>query len=198
MQTQLKANRLNKTTGVRARRNRTRGSKRLRVPAQPQKILVPIDLASNSTAAFNKASALARQTGGDIVLLHVVEPIGYVHDFGYGPVQRQRTNVPAIRLAAGRLLALGRKHFTTGQPWSAAVRSGTVCEEIAKAAQELAITMIVLPTRGQAPTASAPAETMVSRVIRKVGCPVLTLKHSPRHRRSADAQPTRKNVLYKS
>ena len=178
MQTQLKASRRNKAKGARARRNRTRGPKRLcvRVPARTQKILVPVDLTSQSAVAFRQAAALAGQNGGDIILLHVVEPIHYVHDFGYGPVKRRRMNVPAIRQAGERLLALGRKHFSTGQSWAATARSGTVCEEIAKVARELEVTMIVMPTRGHLPAEPIHAGNMAARVIRQAPCPVLMLR----------------------
>jgi nucleotide-binding universal stress UspA family protein len=158
------------------RRNKARKARRPAVSARPQKILMPVDLASQSAVAFRQAAALAGQNGGDIILLHVVEPISYVHDFGYGPVQRQRTNVPAIRQAGGRLLALGRKHFPVGQSWAATARSGTVCEEIAKVARELEITLIVMPTRGHMPAEPIHAGNLAARVMRQTPCPVLMLR----------------------
>jgi nucleotide-binding universal stress UspA family protein len=157
-----------------------------------QRILVPVDFSPESTNALKYAAALIGQHQAVLTLLHVVEPIHYIHDFGYGPVKRQRPNISAVKQAEARLRTFGRRHLTSDDPsWGIMVRSGPVCEEIAKAARELEITLIVLPTRGQAPSASAPAETMVARVIRKAACPVLTLKYPLRHRRSGGTQTAR-------
>ena len=137
---------------------------------------MPVDFSPESTKALKYASEAARKRGTEVTLLHVVEPIHYVHDFGYGPVRRQRTNDFALKKARARLRALGQWHVATAHPWTDMVRTGTTCKEIAKAALELKVEMIVMPTRGLLPADQGPSGSMAARVIRQAPCPVLTLR----------------------
>ena len=121
-----------KSIGARPKRGRADKRMLIRVPVAALKILVPIDFSTKSARSIAYASGIIEKHTGKIILLHVVEFIHYVHDFGYGPVRRHRTNDPAIKRAEIRLRALGRRHFAAGQPWAAVVRSGAVCDEIAK------------------------------------------------------------------
>ncbi len=158
---------------------RCRAGRRTRVPlpaAHPRKILVPVDFSPQSATAIKYASQLAGVRGSKIVLLHVVELIHYVHDFGYGPVNRQRTDEPAVKHAYVRLGTLGRKLLGARRTWTAEVRSGAVCEEIAEAARELNTELIVMPTRGVATTGQAHPESTAGRVICQSPCPVLALR----------------------
>ena len=149
---------------------------RVQQSAMPRGILVPVDFSPESTKALKYASEAARKRGTEVTLLHVVEPIRYVHDFGYGPVRRQRTNDFALKKAKARLRALGRRHIATAHPWTAMVRSGTTCKQITKAALDLKVEMIVMPTRGLMPADQGPSGSMAARVIRQAPCPVLTLR----------------------
>jgi len=163
---------------IAARTNQRRAGSRARVHASvtPRRILVPIDFSPESTSALKYACAVAGKRATDVTLLHVVEAIYYIHDFGYGPVRRRRTNDPAVKRAEVRLRALGRRHLACGLPWAAVVRSGTICEEIAKAALEMNIEMIVMPTRGLLPAEHNRPDSVAARVVRQSPCPVLTLR----------------------
>ena len=171
MSTRLRKTTASKTTDTRNRNLRACGRARV-----PRKILVPVEFSAESTSALNYASEIAGKHGAKVALLHVVEPIHYVHDFGYGPVRRRRTNDPAVKKAAVRLRALGRRHLASGQEWAAVVRSGTICEEIAKVALEMKIEMIVMPTRGLIFAEQSHSGNTAARVIRQAPCPVLTLR----------------------
>jgi universal stress protein A len=141
----------------------------------PQRILVPVDFSAESTSALKYAGTIAHERGAEVTLLHVVEPLHSVHDFGYGPVNRWKTNEPAIRRADARLRLLGRRHLASGQLWAAVVRSGTVCEEITKTASEMKSEMIVMPAHGRVRVAQARSGNVAARIMHQSPCPVLTL-----------------------
>lgn len=141
----------------------------------PQRILVPVDFSAESTGALKYAGVIARKRGAEVTLLHVVERIHCVHDFGYGPVTCRKPNDPAVRSAGARLRALGRRHLATGQPWVAVVRSGTVCEEITKTALETKSEIIVMPAHGRVRVSQSRSGNVAARIMHQSPCPVLTL-----------------------
>jgi nucleotide-binding universal stress UspA family protein len=141
----------------------------------PQKILVPVDFSTESTVAIKYAGAMARERGAEVTLLHVVEQIHCVKDYGYGPVNRWKTNAPAVKTAAVRLRALGRRHLASAPSWAAVVRSGNVCEEITKTALEMKSEMIVLPAHGLVRVSQFRSGNVAARVMHQSPCPVLTL-----------------------
>jgi nucleotide-binding universal stress UspA family protein len=177
-----------KSTGARTKRGQAGRRIRIHKPAMARRILVPIDFSRKSARAIAYASGIIEKHNGKIILLHVVEFIHYVHDFGYGPVRRHRTNDPAIRRAELRLRALGRRHFAASQAWAAVVRSGVICDEIAKTALELNVEIIVMSTHGLMPVEQVNPENMAARVIRRASCPVLTIRNPPGARSNARNQ----------
>jgi len=145
----------------------------------PQRILVPIDFSPESMKALRYAAVLATQYGAAITLLHVVEPLHYVCDYGYGPVTRERPNDAMIRSARTHLRRLGKRYFANERPWDAVVRSGTAFTVITKAAKDLDIDLILMPTRGLTDSKEISLGSTAERVVRHAPCPVLTLKKLP-------------------
>lgn len=141
----------------------------------PQRILVPVDFSAESTSALQYAGEVARKRGAEVTLLHVVEPFHSIHDFGYGPVNRRKTNDPAVRRADARLRVLGHRHLASGQPWVAVVRSGAVCEEITKTASEMKSEMIVMPAHGRVRVSQFRSGNVSARIMHQSPCPVLIL-----------------------
>ena len=142
----------------------------------PKRILVPIDFSRESVKALKYAAVLAGQYGAGTTLLHVVEPIHLVCDYGYGPVAREQRNDAMIRSAGTHLRRLGKRHFTNERPWDAVVRSGTAFSEITKAAKELGSDLILMPTRGLTDSKEISLGSTAERVVRHAPCPVLTLR----------------------
>jgi universal stress protein A len=141
-----------------------------------RRILVPIDFSAESTRALKYAKVLARQSGAAITLLHVVEPIHCVCDFGYGPVAREEPNNAMMKSVRTHLRKLGDRHLATQQKWDAVVRSGVAFTEITKAAKELGIDLILMPTRGLTDSKDISLGSTAERVVRHAPCPVLTLR----------------------
>jgi nucleotide-binding universal stress UspA family protein len=125
--------------------------------------------------ALDYAAALATRCGAAITLLHVVEPIHYVCDYGYGPVTRERSNETVIKSVRAHLRRLARRHLADN-PYAAVVRSGTAFSEITAAAKELDVDLILIPTRGLTDSKDVLLGSTAERVVRHAACPVLTLR----------------------
>jgi nucleotide-binding universal stress UspA family protein len=148
-----------------------------RVAAPPRHIVVPVDFSSESTRALKFGMELASRYDAAITLVHVVEPIHYVHDFGYGPVRRSSPNQGLMQHAKRRLRGFGRRHGKTVQGWNVVVKSGSACNQIVKTAQERGADLIVMPTRGLTHHAPDELGSTAERVVRHASCPVITLRN---------------------
>lgn len=142
----------------------------------PRHILVPLDFSPESTRALKSAVQLASRCAATVTLIHVVEATFYLHDFGYGPVRRQRPNAGAVRHARQRLQVLRRRYVAPALTGKVVIKSGSAFDEIVKAAAELDADLIVMPTRGF--TRHPPGEigSTAERVVRHAPCPVLTVR----------------------
>jgi nucleotide-binding universal stress UspA family protein len=142
----------------------------------PKHILVPIDFSTQSTRALKSAVQLARRYAATVTLIHVVEPIFYTHDFGYGPVRRQRPHEGLIRHARQRLHALRRRHVDAALACNLMIKSGSAFDQIVKAAEALGADLIVMPTRGFTHRQPDEIGSTAERVVRHAPCPVLTVR----------------------
>ena len=144
------------------------------------KILVPIDFTAESRKAFQYATQLARRYGARISLVHVVEPIVFQADYGYGPVVRRVPNQEAIKRAKTRLQRFGEEIIGTRWLADCVVRSGIAFFEIAEAARLTKSDLIIIGAHGhtgfERPDLSGTAE----KIIRHAPCPVLVV-HRKEH-----------------
>lgn len=138
-----------------------------------QRILVPVDFSRVSKSLLGYVCTLAMQHAAEVDLLHVVEPIHDIRDFGYGPVARKRPNTVALARANVRLRTLARRHLQPLLAWRAFVRSGTTCEEIVRFAQEMNTALIVVAVQGLLPLGQIKVS---GRIISHSPCPVLVLR----------------------
>jgi nucleotide-binding universal stress UspA family protein len=137
-----------------------------------KKILVPLDLTDHHRKAVDVAAELARQGGGEVTLLHVIEVIPGL------PMEEEKTFYD-------RLGRVGRKHLDKygadlaerQVPWRAKVLFGNRAAEIAGFAKESGADLIVLTA--PRPDPDKPAAGWGSMSL-KVGvaaeCPVLLVK----------------------
>jgi universal stress protein A len=140
-----------------------------------KRILVPIDFSDDSKKALGHAAAFSRQFGARITLLHVVVPIPVSADYGYGPVTMQYQDETATRTIEEQLATLGRKE-AGDRVSEVIVRCGAAFDEIARAAKELDIDLIVLSTHGYTGLKHILLGSTAERVVRHAPCPVLILR----------------------
>lgn len=141
-----------------------------------KKILVPTDFSHLSDQAVGIATALARESGGTVILLHVEEaPVAYgAGEMYYGiaepDTEALRKMLQEIRLPEGVAV---ERHLTAGEPAGAIVRF----------AEENGVDLIVMSTHGRTGLVRLLMGSVAEEVVRQAKCLVLTLK--PRADRSS-------------
>jgi nucleotide-binding universal stress UspA family protein len=157
-------------------------SPKLSAPAQPPagearlkpiKILVPVDFSRPSGYALLCGGDFARQYGGKITLLTVIEP---------DPLMRFETHALAVNREAleGRLRAelseFGHKLAGKGHIEGVLIRHGKPFEQIVKTASALKTDLIIIATHGHTGLKRVLLGSTAERVIRYASCAVLTVR----------------------
>jgi nucleotide-binding universal stress UspA family protein len=143
-------------------------------------ILLPTDGSECSDKALTYALSLAKQYGGRVVALHVIDrgweeqtrnamvEVGHdlmqtLHD-GYA---RTAHTILQAALAAGG---------AAGVPMETRLAHGTPYEEIVKAGKEVAADLIVIGTHGRTGMSHFLLGSVAEKVVRAGPCPVLTVQ----------------------
>lgn len=148
------------------------GKVRAAAAAAFRRILVPTDFSKESRRALKLAAAFAIRDGGNLTLLHVLEPL---HDLRGQTPRRTRADSGMLRFARQRLRVLARKYAPAGSHWRPLVRAGAAANEILKVAQAAGADLIIMPTRGMSRDPALEAGSTAERVVRRARCPVLVL-----------------------
>ena len=152
-------------------------------------ILVATDFSPEARYAFEVAVQLARHTGGQLTLLHVLDTI---EDSTAGfstvgsPVGEDSINqifaIKLIEATKHRLNALAAEslHLAPDVPVHEAVEVARVGEGILAAIKRHGADLVVLGARGHGAMENFFVSSTTERLIRLASCPVLTVKH-PHH-----------------
>lgn len=137
-----------------------------------QKILVPVDFSDCSRKALQYAIPFAKQFNAQLTLLHVVQPYPSVPEMV--PVE-----VETIQDGRRELDSLQK---TVGSAIRSAVslRTGEPHIEIARAAAELGIDLIIISTHGHKGLTRMLLGSTTEKVVRHAPCPVLIVRESER------------------
>lgn len=149
-------------------------------------ILVATDFSPESHNAFQVAVQLARHTGGQLTLLHVLEALedsaGGFSTVG-SPVGEDSINqifsIKLIEATKRRLntLATESLRLAPDVPVHQAVEMARVGEGILAAIKRHAVDLVVLGARGHGAMEHFFVSSTTERLIRLAPCPVLTVKH---------------------
>jgi len=133
-------------------------------------ILHPNDFSPRSKPAFQMAVALARDYGARLVILHVLEP--WVMAYGEGVVVPPPENY--LEEVKEQLL----KIRPTDEQIAVEHRliEGDPAPEILRSAVESKADLVVMGTHGRTGLSRLLMGSVAEQVIRKAGCPVLTVK----------------------
>lgn len=132
-----------------------------------KKILCPVDFDQNSFAALDFAVGLAREYGGEIVVLNVVPEQGEIGADRY-PVLIGGLTV--------ELETLVRDRVRGKAPFQAMVRTGDPARTIIAAANEIEADLIVMATHGYKGVQRLLIGSVAESVIREAARPVLTIR----------------------
>lgn len=149
-----------------------------------KKILVPVDFSDCSKKALQYAIPFARQFGADLKLLHVVEPYPAVPEmspYDFDNIADGKAQLEALRQALGDAV-----------PASTSLRAGMPHMEIAEAAREFGIDLIILSTHGRKGLSRMVLGSTAEKVVRRAPCPVLIVRESEREFVPVNSIPPRR------
>jgi nucleotide-binding universal stress UspA family protein len=142
----------------------------------PRRILHPTDFSPASRPAFDRAVALARRPGAQLIVLHVMVPPSPFTRAGRPPEgweelesrarRRARLLLAAIVARARRRGTRVRGRLVEGVPWA----------EIAGAARRVGADVIVIGTHGRTGVKRFLLGSVAERVLAAAPCPVLSVR----------------------
>ncbi|MBI4878959.1 MAG: universal stress protein [Planctomycetes bacterium] len=141
-----------------------------------EKILCPVDFSPDSQVALQYAADLAQSGGGELTVLHVVEPILYPVEYGMAPVPAVDLESTATANARGKLDELVEAIVAEGVRAATRVVFGRADQQICDVAREGRFDLIVLATHGLTGLKHLLLGSVAERVVRHADCPVLTVK----------------------
>jgi nucleotide-binding universal stress UspA family protein len=138
-----------------------------------RKILVPIDLTVESRKAINDAVNLAQIWNAHLTLLHVYqEPYNSCYLRGshvYDAIKEHRQNREHILQLLGEAV---RERYPN---CSTEFRQGSLCDEIAKAANDLQADLMIIGTQGNKWFRRIAYGSDADAIVRRASCPVLVV-----------------------
>jgi nucleotide-binding universal stress UspA family protein len=140
-------------------------------PLNLRKILVPVDFSECSRKALHYATALAKQSQAEILLLHVLEmPPVPVQAFEAGFAEGTPEESAANELSEWQAQA------GSPAPVKTLVCSGSASPEIVRTADENNMDLIVIGSHGRTGLARLLLGSTAERVVRHAPCPVLVVR----------------------
>lgn len=138
-----------------------------------QQILVPHDFSETAEHALAYALALAERFGARVTVLHAYE----VPSYGYPDAVAASYEFSSAmeRAAAVALKGVEDRARRPNITLDTLLRRGTPWVEIAAAAKERKVDMIVMGTHGRRGVARALLGSVAEKVVRTAPCPVLTV-----------------------
>ncbi|QDU92633.1 universal stress protein [Lignipirellula cremea] len=134
------------------------------------KIVFPTDFSHTGDAALSFATALARDTGAVLLIVHVEEtPLAYGSgDMYYGPPSPDPEQLQAMlmKVVPDDPAVACQHHLITGHP----------PEALARLVEEENADLIVMGTHGRSGLTRLLMGSVAEQVVRRAPCPVLTYK----------------------
>jgi len=142
-----------------------------------RRILHPSDFSPASRRAFAKAVDLAKASGAELIVTHVLTSALPVVARGYVPAKAYREMEAAARREGQEHLAvLVAKAKRAGVRTRALLLEGVAADRIVRAARSRHADVIVMGTHGRTGLDRFMLGSVASRVVSHARCPVLTLR----------------------
>ena len=132
-------------------------------------ILVPTDFSEFSEAALEYATSLARDTGAELLIVHVQEP-PYYYDNAFGGFAVEPNDKAIFNLLEEV------KPSDSDVRYSHKLLAGDNATEIVRLAEIENVDMIVMGTHGRKGLSRVLMGSVAEGVVRRATCPVLTIK----------------------
>ena len=140
-----------------------------------KKVLCPVDFSDNARAAMRVAIDVCRQFDADLVLFHSYELPGYTLPEG-SVVSSPKMLQDLADRAESHLLEWKRMAEEMGAARVSTVKGiGEPAAEIVELGREGGFDLVVVSTHGRTGLRHALLGSIAERVVRRAGCPVLTV-----------------------
>ncbi|HSI09791.1 MAG: universal stress protein [Rariglobus sp.] len=136
-------------------------------------ILTPVDFSSATRAVLATALELARTTGGEVVLLHAVQPPVITTDYGLSLEVMRETLALSEAAAKKQLAHLEKLVAAKGVAVSSRLTNGFAAGNIIDAAKKVRAAYIVLGSHGHTAVYDLLVGSTTHAVIKKAPCPVV-------------------------
>jgi nucleotide-binding universal stress UspA family protein len=136
---------------------------------QFETIVVATDLTQGGSAAFRYAQAIAAQHKSVLVIVHVIDPVGYAFPEGAPELATADQN------ARDELRQIEEEIRHSGIPVHSIVETGVVYERILQTILDHQGDLLVLGTRAKTTIGRAALGTVARQLLAKAHCPVLTV-----------------------
>jgi nucleotide-binding universal stress UspA family protein len=141
------------------------------------RILHPSDFSRASSAAFKKAVEMAKSNRGELMLVHVLNPVIPVAGDGYvSPKMYEEIAASNRAWAQKELNKLVAKAKASGVRAKATVLEGSAHDQIVRFARSKHADLLVLGTHGRSGIAKLFLGSVAGRVVAAASCPVLTVR----------------------
>jgi nucleotide-binding universal stress UspA family protein len=167
-----------------------------------KRILVPVDLSSNSLAALDYVADFAKPYRAEVVALFILEPDAYAA-MGtlYGAAAEESAKLVRDQEAFAReeLVKLAKAAKRRMPKFRTLVRAGSPATTIVSQAQKLGADLIAMATHGRSGLTRMLLGSVAEKVVRTAPCPVLTVRPAKtKGRRKARPKAARKTARTKT
>jgi len=132
-------------------------------------IVVATDFSEKASFTLRYAQAIALCHGAKLLLVHVIDPIGYAFPTGVPD------SIAADQAAREELHRIEEELRSQGIQIHSVVETGDLCELILQTIQDYDGKLLVLGTRGKTSAGRAALGTIARQLIAKAPCPILTV-----------------------
>jgi nucleotide-binding universal stress UspA family protein len=133
-----------------------------------KKILVPVDFSGCSRRALQYANTFARQFGGELIILHVIEPHPLVPELACYDFENVDDSCQDLQEF--------QNFIDKAIPSSISIRTGTPHVKIVEAARALGADLIIISAQGRKNLNRMFAGSTTEEVVRAASCPVLVIR----------------------
>jgi len=137
-------------------------------------ILVPVDFSVPSRAALDYAIRLARDYGGSLVVLHVLDPLLAAGRLDSARLRQLKSSSRGE--AAKKLRALSRELVQSGVRTELFLRNGPATDTIVAFAIAMKTDLIIMGSQGRTGLSRLLIGSVAERVVRHAPCPVLVVR----------------------
>lgn len=140
-----------------------------------KRVLVPIDFSNCSLKALTYAVAFARQFKAAITVIYVIQPYYVAGDYA-GGLDYATLEQEIEENSSRRLKELAEKIIGDNAKYNVLIERGRPVDEIARAADELNVDLIIISTHGHTGLKHVVLGSTAENVVRHAPCPVLTVR----------------------